>query len=416
MSRRVTRQRPTKRPNEPNSLQTKALPTLRDHIRELQSRLFIVAIAFIGFAGLAMPYFDELVHVVLAPLRDGQELVYLTPAGAFNFMLKICAYVGIIGALPVIIFHLYRFLMPAVKRAHLRTALKYTVISVLLAIVGIIFAYAVSLPASLYFLTNFNLNGINPMLTIDSYLSFVMTYIVAGAALFQLPLLMTIYDSAKPLKPRKLMGAQRHIIVGSFVVAAIISPTPDALNQTILASPIIVMYQVGVAIIAHRRSRERRKSAKLEVKAKAASPALVEVAPEPLLQDIVASQSDTAVASVRRVDIARPVAIARLDGVRRQTSHVVSATTLAVPVPVEASESPVSTVGASPSSLPQRSKGVLSELKSPSTGSSVGNVRSFSPYQQADNMSLGKTLVRSSVPPRVTPRDGVGGVQVPKRA
>lgn len=255
MKRRTTNKR-----NESNGVQTAALQTFGDHIRELQSRLLIVGVAFIAAAGAAVPFFDRIVDTLMSPLSPDQKLVYLTPGGAINFMLKVCIYVGIIGALPVIIFHLYRFLMPVVKRVHLRTALKYTMISFLLACAGILFAYFVSLPASLYFLTNFNLYHIDPMLTIDSYLSFVMTYVVAGAALFQLPLVMIIIDSVRPQPPKRLMKYQRFIIVGSFVVAAIITPTPDALNQTILASPIIVMYQVGVMLIAWKHRKLKRHS------------------------------------------------------------------------------------------------------------------------------------------------------------
>lgn len=204
---------------------------------------------------LSVPFFDKIVNVLMAPLSPGQKLVYLTPGGAFNFILKVCMYVGIVGALPVIIFHLYRFLMPVVRKLHLRTALRYTLISIALAAAGILFAYFVSLPAALYFLTNFNLYHIDPMLTVDAYLSFVMTYLVAGAVLFQLPLVMTIIDSVKPLTPKRLMGYQRYVIVGSFIIAAIVTPTPDALNQTILASPIIVMYQLGIVIIASRHRK-----------------------------------------------------------------------------------------------------------------------------------------------------------------
>ena len=71
--------------------------------------------------------------------------------------------------------------------------------------VGVVFAYVVSLPAALYFLTSFNLQNISAMLAIDSYLSFVMTYLLAGAILFQLPLVMLIIDTITPLTPRRLM-------------------------------------------------------------------------------------------------------------------------------------------------------------------------------------------------------------------
>ena len=99
------------------------------------------------------------------------------------------------------------------------------------------------------------------MLTVESYLSFVMTYFLAGALLFQLPLFMTIINRIKPMTPRMLMSGQRHVILWSVVFAAVISPTPDAVNQLLLAAPIIVMYQVGIVIILLKnRKRTDRKS------------------------------------------------------------------------------------------------------------------------------------------------------------
>lgn len=222
---------------------------MMDHIRELQGRLFAVVLTFVLIAAAAYPFFDKIAAILMAPLKPDQQLVYLTPGGAFSFIIKVCIYIGIIGSLPMIIYHTYRFLMPALKHVHLKTVLRYTMWSLVLAIAGIVFAYYVSLPAALYFLTSFDLNHISPMLTIDSYFSFVMTYLLAGALLFQLPILMIIINTITPLTPKKLMSYQRHLIVGSFIVAAVISPTPDALNQTLLAAPMIVMYQLGIILI-----------------------------------------------------------------------------------------------------------------------------------------------------------------------
>lgn len=235
--------------------------TFMDHVRELQGRLFVIAVVFLVGAAAAYPFFDKIVDLIVSPLGKEHELVYLTPGGAFSFIIQVCLYVGAIAALPMLIYQLYRFIMPAVKKVTMHRAIGFTLASFFLAIVGIVFAYVVSLPAALYFLTSFDLYHINPMLTIDSYFSFVMTYILAGAILFQLPLVMIMIDSIKPQPPKRLMKFQQHIIVGSFVVAAIISPTPDALNQTLLASPMVVMYQLGIVIIAwrHRRSRRSKK-------------------------------------------------------------------------------------------------------------------------------------------------------------
>ena len=240
-------------PEEPTQL------SLKDHLRELQGRLFSIVAVFVIAAAIAYPFFDHIASWLLAPLKNEQELVYLTPGGAFSFIIKVCAYVGLIATLPVIIYHIYRFIMPAVQAVRLRSVLGYTAASISLAVCGILFAYYISLPAALYFLTGFDLNHINPMLTIDSYFSFIMTYMLAGAILFQVPLLMRIVNSVTPLTPKKLMSAQKHIIVGSFLVAAIISPTPDALNQTLLASPVIVMYQLGIVMLWLVNSRSIKK-------------------------------------------------------------------------------------------------------------------------------------------------------------
>ena len=237
-----------------------ALLSLKDHLRELQGRLFSTVAVFILAAAVAYPFFDHIANWLLAPLNDEQELVYLTPGGAFSFIIKVCAYVGLIATLPIIIYHIYRFVMPAVQTVRLRRVLGYTVASLVLALCGILFAYYVSLPAALYFLTGFDLHHINPMLTIDSYFSFIMTYMLAGAVLFQVPLLMLIVNSVTPLTPKKLMSAQKFIIVGSFIVAAVISPTPDALNQTLLASPVIIMYQFGIVMIWRMNARAKKRA------------------------------------------------------------------------------------------------------------------------------------------------------------
>lgn len=231
-----------------------------DHVRELQGRLFAVVIVFVVVSAAAYPFFDKIVNFILAPLGSDHELVYLTPGGAFSFIIQACMYVGLIGALPAIVYNVYRFIMPAMNNNTLNRALVFTVASLLLAIGGMLFAYYVSLPAALYFLTSFDLYHINPMLTIDSYFSFVMTYMLAGALLFQIPLIMLMINGATPLKPKKLMHYQDKIILGSFIVAAIISPTPDALNQALLASPMIVMYQAGIILVWLRNRKGRRGS------------------------------------------------------------------------------------------------------------------------------------------------------------
>lgn len=252
-----------------------------DHVRELQGRLFAVAIAFVVFSAAAYPFFDKIVNYLLAPLGKDHELVYLTPGGAFSFIIQVCMYIGFVVALPVIMYNVYKFIMPIMNKKTSKMSVIYTASSFVLAVAGMLFAYYVSLPAALYFLTSFNLYHINPMLTIDSYFSFIMTYMLVGALLFQIPLLMLLINGATPLQPKKLMKHQDKIILGSFIVAAVVSPTPDALNQTLLASPMVVMYQLGI-ILVWLKNRKKQAALRLSQAIETEASVIDELVKEPL--------------------------------------------------------------------------------------------------------------------------------------
>ena len=260
--KRVVHRNLAKRKTSNSSQVSGSSPVFMDHIRELQWRLAIVALAFLATGAVVYPFFDKIVALLLKPLGNNLSLVYLTPGGAFNFAVQVCIYAAMIGALPVALYHIYRFVMPAVEKTTLRGVLGYSLSSLLLAAVGVAFSYFLALPAAIQFLTSFDLKNISPMLTVESYLSFVMTYLLAGALLFQLPLFMTIINRIKPMTPRMLMSGQRHVILWSVVFAAVISPTPDAVNQLLLAAPMIVMYQVGIVIILLKNRKRADKKSK----------------------------------------------------------------------------------------------------------------------------------------------------------
>ena len=260
--KRVVHRNLAKRKTSNSSQVSGSSPVFMDHIRELQWRLAIVALAFLATGAAVYPFFDKIVALLLKPLGNNLSLVYLTPGGAFNFAVQVCIYAAMIGALPVALYHIYRFVMPAVEKTTLRGVLGYSLSSLLLAAFGVAFSYFLALPAAIQFLTSFDLKNISPMLTVESYLSFVMTYLLAGALLFQLPLFMTIINRIKPMTPRMLMSGQRHVILWSVVFAAVISPTPDAVNQLLLAAPMIVMYQVGIVIILLKNRKRADKKSK----------------------------------------------------------------------------------------------------------------------------------------------------------
>ena len=240
-------------------------------------------------SSVAYSFLGTILDILTMPLGD-ERLFYLTPGGGLSFSFKLCALVGVLVAVPLIMYHLYRFLEPLMGNWR-RPTVFYIGLSTLLAVSGVLFAYFISLPAAIKFLTGFSVNHIQAMLTADSYLSFVATYLLGAALLFQIPLLLLIINTMTPLKPSKLMKLQKFVIVGAFILGAMISPTPDIMNQAFLAIPIIAMYQLGVIMVWFQNNARARKQARAAAYAEQAQPVPQPTSvPNSLLEDFALQQ------------------------------------------------------------------------------------------------------------------------------
>lgn len=241
---------------------------IKKHLKELQWRLTIVAAFFIIGATLAYTYQAQLIPALMAPLH-GEKLIYLNPAGGFSFIFLISIYAGIAVALPILVQQLYAFLRPALPQSAQKKSSAIIISSFLLLISGVAFGYFVAVPNALTFLTTFADEYVSSSLTADSYLNFVIAYTIGIGLVFQIPLVLLLIDSIKPLTPTGLFKSERWVILGAFIVAAIITPTPDPINQTIVAGPVIIVYQLGVFAILFKIMKARRaakKQAKREAK------------------------------------------------------------------------------------------------------------------------------------------------------
>lgn len=246
------------RANQQPAANTERKPFI-EHLRELRTRLFFVSLAIIAGSGAAYPLRQNIIDFLVAPAGD-QQFIFTSPTGGFDFVFKVCLAAGVVAAIPVIIFNLLRYLQPLFPRAGLKTAALGMLLSVLLAVVGMTFAYIVGLPAALNFLLQTFLSGpVEALITIQSYMSFVVIYMLGAALIFQIPLILLLINRIKPLKPSKLFKQQRWVILISFIVAVIITPTPDVSSLLILAIPMIAMYQIGIIliIVANKRSGNR---------------------------------------------------------------------------------------------------------------------------------------------------------------
>lgn len=228
-----------------------------EHIHELRGRLLwsSMFIIFGTVAGYLMR--DIILDWLQSPL--GQELFFSSPMGGLSFILKISLTFGVLVAIPALMYNILRFLQPAMSSSSSRFAIKTLIASLFLLVLGVGFAYYISLPATLHFLHQFETSTVQALISADRYFKFVLTYLSGFGILFQLPLLILALNNITPLGPRKLMGYQRHVIVAAFVAAAIITPTPDPINQTLMAAPMIILYEFSIFLVWFVERHKHRK-------------------------------------------------------------------------------------------------------------------------------------------------------------
>jgi sec-independent protein translocase protein TatC len=249
-SRRVPARQP-----QPNRKDDK-LPFV-EHFYELRRRLIYIAWSVLLFSVIGYFIQQRLVDFLLKP-STGQKFIYTSPLGGINFLLQICIYFGLVVSIPIIIYQILKYLEPLIHWHTKRLVLRYAFVSGLLAAIGAAFGYFIGLPMALHFLTHqFTSSQIQALLTIQEYMSFVTVYLIGSALLFQIPLIMLFINRIKPLRPSKLLSLEKFVVLGSFVAAAIMTPTPDVLNQLFFAVPIMLMYQIAlVLIILKNRARK----------------------------------------------------------------------------------------------------------------------------------------------------------------
>lgn len=226
-----------------------SLPFL-EHLYELRRRLFFIAISVVGWSIAGYGVQQQIIELLLKPAK-GQQFIYTSPGGGFDFLFRVTIYVGIVCSFPVIIYQLLRFLEPVIKDG-IKFAALSSVASALLAFAGMSFGYLFGLPSALDFLLHqFKTEQISALITIQAYMSFVSLFLFGCAFIFQVPLILFLINRVSRLKTRTLlsMRIESWVITVSFVIAAIVNPSPRAQDMCMLALPMILAYHLGVAAV-----------------------------------------------------------------------------------------------------------------------------------------------------------------------
>ncbi len=246
-----------------------AMPTMGflEHLEELRKRIIYSVIAIvIGFFA-CWGYAENIYAVMQRPIMDAlarnhlsAKLVYVNPTEPFNLYLKVGMMAGLFVTSPFVLYQLWCFISPGLYRNEKRYVMPFMTCTIALFLAGGYFGYKVVLPQALVFLIGYG-KDFQPMITLSEYSSLFLTIIVGLGVIFEMPILVFFLALMGIVSAGWMWRNIRYAVLGIFVVAAIITPTPDILNMCIFAAPMIALYILSIAIAWFAHPDQRNKPA-----------------------------------------------------------------------------------------------------------------------------------------------------------
>jgi sec-independent protein translocase protein TatC len=228
--------------------------TLVEHLDELRTRIVIAVSAFVVALGLCFWQNHQLLKIINDPLPHGTKPITLSPTEPFTTTLTVSAYAALLIALPVILYQLYAFVLPAFSPNEKKVALPLLLMVPILFIAGAVFAYFVVVPAALTFLLNFNNHQFNTQIRARDYYSFVLLTLVAAGIVFQVPVGVLGLTRLGIITPQTLKRNRRYAYLGCAIVAALL-PGVDPVSMLIEMVPLVVLYELSILLsVAFGRS------------------------------------------------------------------------------------------------------------------------------------------------------------------
>jgi len=247
--------------------------TFFEHLTELRKRIInsLISIGIgAGIGWFVAPYFvNWITKPMLKALGDAhldQKLVYTHPAGYLNLLITLSVYLGLVIASPWILYQIWLFVAPALYRHERKAITGFLFSTVLLFLSGIAFGYFVSMPYVLHFLISFQ-GPVVPLISINEYFDLILLVLLGLGLVFELPVLIFILSLFGIVTPKFLMDNFRYAILVIAILAAILTPTPDAMTMLVFMAVLVGLYFLGVGVswLVVRR-REKRLAAPVEAR------------------------------------------------------------------------------------------------------------------------------------------------------
>jgi sec-independent protein translocase protein TatC len=234
--------------------------TLVQHLDELRHRLIVCIIAIAGGAVVGWFLYGPVLNLILNPycdywnttdpklrITETCSLFFNEPLGAMIVKLKIVVFIGLMVALPVLMYQLWMFIVPGLTKKERRMGIPFVGSSIVLFALGALFAY-ITLPRGLNFLLGFAGSEFTPILTGDRFVAFVILVAVAFGLAFEFPVLLVFLELVGVLSTEKLRKWRRFAFLGIAIFAAVITPSADPYTMLAMTIPMWLFYEAAIII------------------------------------------------------------------------------------------------------------------------------------------------------------------------
>jgi sec-independent protein translocase protein TatC len=234
------------------------------HLTELRKRIVYAAIAIgVGFM-VCFNYSEEILGLLLLPMnstmtfqasvpflhfvpnKTAQELYFTTLIEPIMSHLKIGFIAGIMLTVPVILYQIWKFISPGLLPRERKYAGQFVFFATFFFFIGVLFCFFLLLPFAVPFLITYKTEHLKPIIKLADYIDFTLKFMLASGAVFELPLVMIILGRMGIINSDLLARYRKYAFLAAFIIGAIVTPTPDVFNMTLMSLPIYCLYEIGI--------------------------------------------------------------------------------------------------------------------------------------------------------------------------
>ena len=235
-------------PGAPAAAGDESAMSLVDHLSELRRRIAISLLAIALGSAVGFYFAPQLITFLKAPLNLGKPLVYTGLGDAFFINLKLAIVAGIVLAMPILVWQLWRFISPGLTREERRLARPWAPLAIVFFVIGVTVAYVI-LPFAATFLLSFSSPDLQPLISASEYFGFVTTLFLVFGLVMEYPIVLVLLAKVGIINSARLRRSRRVVILAIAIISAVVTPGGDPISPTVMGVTMYLLYEFSIVLI-----------------------------------------------------------------------------------------------------------------------------------------------------------------------